>query len=955
MSDRPAKLGEASPDGRTKTAIERRIRILEHQLDYIRAEMLHLLHERDRLTYSASWFIYRPLRVFERKLVDLFSALRRPFNPERETRSVDPVSTEWRASPDQRERPLPNQLLIDVTGTVRRDMATGIERVVKNVVKARYEASDAPFPAIAVRCENGRLFTCGDFVGALTGARQPADKEILVQPGDRFLMLSDSWNAFETYAPVFERIRGNGGEIVTCIFDLIPELHPYACHEVTPPLFRNWLRKALLESNAFIAISETVAQELASYVGERALAHRSDLKIGWFRCGSDIPAPAQASLRAALSDAVAGPAPVFLCVGTLEPRKGHRTALEAFDLLWQSGRNVRLIIIGRNGWYAEAMIAQIRRHSEFGRRLFWFDDVGDAELSALYEKASAVLCPSYAEGFGLPIVEAARRGRPSICSDIPVFREVGGEGAAYFCVADPRSLARRVEGWIDGEIALDPKKVRCVAWSDAAKRIVDVVMGCEWEADSLQENSPAWPVAVSSDRIRLLECQLEWLQAEMLHLVHERETMTYSASWRVFSPLREFEAGLVRFASSLAGRIASTRVVAPLATEASTAQEASVFVSRERPKRLLVDVTGVVKQDAGAGIQRVVKNLLRALRERNDAHLPAVAVRCENGRLFAAEEFSVATPAVEISTGPGDIFLMLSDTWNALDDYDSTLENLHRRGVFIVSGVHDLIPKLHPHACHEATVSRYDAWFRHMLLHSDAVLAVSETVSEELEDFVRTRKFPHRTGLKIGWFHNGSDMTAQASGPVREKIRPAVEDGAPLFLCVGTLEPRKGHRIALRAFDALWSEGAGAKLVFVGRRGWYDEAAVRDIEAHPEFGRRFFWFDDVDDGELSFLYERAVALICPSFAEGFGLPIVEAARRGRPVICSDIKVFHEVGKEGAVYFRTNDAEALADRVRKFLAGEVKGAPDKVLRSTWADAARRIVSIVEKDEWSRRLP
>ena len=234
---------------------------------------------------------------------------------------------------------------------------------------------------------------------------------------------SDGWSRWS---------RACGGEIVTCVFDLIPELYPYGCHEATPPLYRVWLRKALLESDSFIAISRTVAEELTSYAKEAGLAHRGELKIGWFHCGSDIPAPTHRSLRETMRAAIAGPSPVFLCVGTIEPRKGHRTALQAFDELWKKRVDARLVIVGRNGWYAEALIADIKRHGEFGRRLFWFDDVGDGELSALYDAASAILCPSYAEGFGLPIVEAARRGRPAICSDIPVFREVGGVAPLIF-------------------------------------------------------------------------------------------------------------------------------------------------------------------------------------------------------------------------------------------------------------------------------------------------------------------------------------------------------------------------------------------------------------------------------------------------------------------------------------------------------------------------------------------
>jgi glycosyltransferase involved in cell wall biosynthesis len=323
--------------------------------------------------------------------------------------------------------------------------------------------------------------TCHEFVGSLGRAAPPGpDEEVTIEPGDRFLMLSDSWNAFDELAPVFQRIRAQGGEIVTCIFDLIPELYPHACHEVTVPRYDAWLRKALLESDSFIAISRTVADELAAFVKGRGLPHRPGLKIGWFHCGSDITNGASGEAREKIRAAVVGDAPVFLSVGTIEPRKGQRVALSAFEQLWAQDFDARLVFVGRRGWFEEAVIAEITGHSEFGRRLFWFDDVGDEELSFLYDRAAALILASYAEGFGLPIVEAARRGRPVICSDIPVFREVGGAGAIYFRVNDPAALAASVRGFVAGELEADPAQAPRASWADAARRIVSVIAHDEW-------------------------------------------------------------------------------------------------------------------------------------------------------------------------------------------------------------------------------------------------------------------------------------------------------------------------------------------------------------------------------------------------------------------------------------------------------------------------------------------
>ncbi|MFO1124982.1 MAG: glycosyltransferase family 1 protein [Methylocystis sp.] len=454
------------------------MRLLEFQLDHLRAELLHLTHERYRLIYSVSGHIYRFLRPIEAFIADAANAFVARF---RRPKSEAPASMPVPGVPVAQSAPAPaRRLLVDVSGTIKRDAGTGIQRVVKEVVRGLYSGEGFDIPAIAVRCENGRLLSANSFVAALVGGDAAPDSEIHIEAGDRFLMLSDSWNAFEELAPVFEKIRHEGGEVVSCIFDLIPELYPHACHEVTVPRYRAWLRKALIESDSFLAISKTVADELADYVAAQRLPHRPGLKIGWFHCGSDLALRADSAPRDNIKSAVAGDAPVFLTVGTIEPRKGQRVAVRAFEELWANGRDIRLIFVGRRGWFEEAVVNEIVTHGEFDRRLFWFDDVDDDELSFLYDHAAALIFPSYAEGFGLPIVEAARRGRPAICSDIPVFREVGGSGALYFRVNDAKALAQTIADFLDGRRAGDPEQVLRVAWREAARRIVEVIAREEW-------------------------------------------------------------------------------------------------------------------------------------------------------------------------------------------------------------------------------------------------------------------------------------------------------------------------------------------------------------------------------------------------------------------------------------------------------------------------------------------
>jgi glycosyltransferase involved in cell wall biosynthesis len=293
-------------------------------------------------------------------------------------------------------------------------------------------------------------------------------------------MLADTWREFDDFAPIFREVQNKGGAVFTCVYDLIPVLFPAVTWGDTPHVHERWLRASAVRCDGMVAISRTVADEIVDFIGERDVPHRAGLKIGWFHCGSDLPARQKAAVRQTVKNALGSAQRKFLAVGTIEPRKGYHVILAAFDRLWTSGFDARLIIFGRRGWYVEGIVAAITSHPEFGRRLFWFENANDAELDYAYGETNAVICASYAEGFGLPIAEAARRERPVIASDIPVFREVGGEGAAYFRVDDPDALAETIRRWSAGQIPTDPAKVSRSSWADAAARIVEIVTKDDW-------------------------------------------------------------------------------------------------------------------------------------------------------------------------------------------------------------------------------------------------------------------------------------------------------------------------------------------------------------------------------------------------------------------------------------------------------------------------------------------
>jgi glycosyltransferase involved in cell wall biosynthesis len=122
------------------------------------------------------------------------------------------------------------------------------------------------------------------------------------------------------------------------------------------------------------------------------------------------------------------------------------------------------------------------------------------------------------------------------------------------------------------------------------------------------------------------------------------------------------------------------------------------------------------------------------------------------------------------------------------------------------------------------------------------------------------------------------------------------------------------------------------------------EALVERLRNHPEIGKRLFWFEGIDDEYLCSLYAQSDALIAASLGEGFGLPLIEAAQYGLPLIARDIPVFREVAGEHAFYFKGEDAQSLAKSVTAWLELHRSAAqpkPDGMPWMTWDQSAGQL--------------
>lgn len=356
--------------------------------------------------------------------------------------------------------------------------------------------------------------------------------------------------------------------------------------------------------------------------------------------------------------------------------------------------------------------------------------------------------------------------------------------------------------------------------------------------------------------------------------------------------------------------------------------------------RLLLDFTNTLRSGRNTGIQRVAREIAKA----GWAMGEGIPVAIHNGRLFTYFDHPEFGETIEIEDG--DTFVMLDATWNNLDEYPAIISEIKSKGGRSIVCLYDILPLLYPDAFPPYLVVRFQNWLSTIVSQSDGVIADSRTAAESLRDYVLETTMAE-PAFPIGWWRLGADFPVETTESATALAR-RIAEGRSYFVSVGTVEPRKGYTVVLEALEKLWSEGADAAYVLVGARGWGMGAFEQRLKRHPEFNRRLFWLDRASDADLALLYGRARAMVLASVAEGFGLPIVEAAHYGTAVIATDIEVFHETAGGSAQYFELLDSDSLATRMLTALAH--KPLPPDLVTTSWRESAAELLGRVRRRDF-----
>lgn len=388
------------------------------------------------------------------------------------------------------------------------------------------------------------------------------------------------------------------------------------------------------------------------------------------------------------------------------------------------------------------------------------------------------------------------------------------------------------------------------------------------------------------------------------------------------------------------------------------------FAPTPRPRQLLVDISELVRQDARTGIQRVTRAILNEWLRKDFTGWriePVWAVHDRAGYRYARQFTSrlLGLPQDWAEDAPvqawaGDVFLGLDLQPHVVPAQRPTLRQWRRQGARVCFVVYDLLPVQHPHFFVPDAAQGFTPWLQ-TVAECDAAFCISRSTRNALQDWLEQQPVLNGHQPALDWFHLGADVEQSLPTQGLPENTDLLLDRLqhiPGFLMVGTLEPRKGHSQVLEAFECLWQQGHDLLLVIVGKRGWMVDELAKRLTSHPQSGHRLFWLQAASDECLGQLYRISAALVAASYAEGFGLPLIEAARHGCPVLARDIPVFREIAEDNAFYFSAQTGAQLAQELLTWLALRAQGREPfsgHMHMLTWRQSARRLLELACMDE------
>ncbi len=269
---------------------------------------------------------------------------------------------------------------------------------------------------------------------------------------------------------------------IPLIYDMIPLVGPQWCVRGITEDFATWLVGIFQHADGFLAISEATKRDLMSSAARLGHALKDEL-VEVVPLDADFRRPADALPTAALSKWGLENVPFVLLVSTIEPRKNHILAFEAWsELLRRHGarRVPKLVCVGRDGWLNDQVFDRLDSDATLTAQVLIIQSASDAELALLYRACEFTVYPSLYEGWGLPVTESLCHGRVPVIADNSSLPEAGGKFAVRFASDSVVDFVRAVElvtfddGWREIQEKRIAEEFTSRPWRKIAEQIESV-------------------------------------------------------------------------------------------------------------------------------------------------------------------------------------------------------------------------------------------------------------------------------------------------------------------------------------------------------------------------------------------------------------------------------------------------------------------------------------------------
>jgi len=298
------------------------------------------------------------------------------------------------------------------------------------------------------------------------------------------------------------------------------------------------------------------------------------------------------------------------------------------------------------------------------------------------------------------------------------------------------------------------------------------------------------------------------------------------------------------------------------------------------------------------------------------------------------------TRSPSIIDGQGAIYLNTSHTDFDLAQHHEWVAQCDLRAVYFL---HDLIPLTHPKLTSAHAAKRHLGRVRGIIRHGFGAIVNTHATEQEFRSFAAKRNLdvpPVVAAPLAGGYLSDAARTHCPSVDCKD---------VPYFACVGTIEHRKNYSMLLRVWEQL-EQRLGSQcphLLIAGQLGPQSEVILQTYRSKPRLHNLVRFETQVSDVELSAIVKSARALLMPTHAEGFGLPVIEALQLGTPVIASDIPSFREIGQGIPLLLDNNDEQAWLRNIEQFAySNEQRNHQRKMMAGFTAPTWSKHFSILE---------